>query len=164
MRQETHTADYWIKHLNLQPHPEGGYYSETYRSEHIQDGRAAGTAIYFLLEAGNHSNLHRLDAEEMWHFHTGSPLTVHMIDETGSYASLSIGADPEAGQAFQAYVPKNVWFGATVDDSEGYALVGCTVTPGFEFSGFELADRDKLSARFPEHAAIIKTLTPDPSQ
>ncbi len=155
---------YWIKTLELLPHPEGGYFTETYRSSHSHKGRASGTAIYFLLPSGKVSHLHRLDAEEMWHFYAGSPLTVHIIDQTGHYSTLSIGNEPDKGQALQAYVPPDVWFGATVDNPESYALVGCTVTPGFEFSGFELADRATLSERFPEHATLISRLTPDPSQ
>lgn len=152
-------AKNYISQLGLIPHPEGGYYKETYRSEATQDGRAIATGIYFLLTSDNVSNFHRIDAEEMWHFYAGDPLTVHMIDAVGAYSCLSIGPDIAAGQHFQAVVPAGVWFGSTIDVEGGFALVGCTVSPGFEFGGFELAERAGLSAQFPQHAPIIKRLT-----
>ncbi len=155
----THKADYYIEKYNLLPHPEGGFYKETYRSEAHIDGRAVATGIYFLLTSENVSNFHRIDADEMWHFYAGDALTVHMIDEKGDYSSLSLGPDAGAGQVFQAVVPANIWFGSSVDKEGGYALVGCTVSPGFEFEGFELANRVDLTLKYPQHSAIIKRLT-----
>ncbi len=155
---------FWVDHLNLRPHPEGGYFTETYRTSAPEGQRAASTGIYFLLPSHDVSHLHRIDADEMWHFYEGSALTVHIISESGEYSSLSIGDDPDKGQAFQGVVPAGVWFGATVDEPDGYALVGCTVAPGFEFGGFELADRADMLDKFPGHSEIIKRLTPDRSQ
>jgi predicted cupin superfamily sugar epimerase len=150
-----------IDRLDLQPHPEGGWFKETYRADAAEGERASATGIYFLLTSENVSNFHRIDSDEMWHFYAGDPLTVHMIDETGKYSALSIGPDFAAGQVFQAVVPAGVWFGSSVDVTGGWALVGCTVSPGFEFSGFELADRAALTAEFPAHKQIIKRLTRD---
>lgn len=161
-------AEYWIDHLGLLPHPEGGFYKETYRSndvitpqglpERYSDNRAASTGIYFLLRSQDISHLHRIDSDEMWHFYAGSPLTVHMLNEAGEYSTYSIGSDPERGQAFQAVVPTGLWFGSTVDIPDSYALVGCTVAPGFEFSGFEMAKKSDMIAAFPEHASMLEHL------
>ncbi len=147
----------WIEKLGLQPHPEGGYFVETYRADAPEGERAASTGIYFLIEAGNVSNFHRIDADEMWHFYAGDGLTVHMIAPDGTYDMHRLGTGD--GEVFQAVVPAGYWFGAEVSDGGNYALVGCTVAPGFEFSGFELADREALTAQYPDHAAIIQRLT-----
>ncbi len=154
------SAQYWIDHLGLTAHPEGGFYKETYRAgETTHEGRAVSTGIYFLLRSHEFSHLHRIDADEMWHFYAGTALTVHMIDEMGGYSALNIGGSPEAGEAFQAVVPAGVWFGATVDRPDAYALVGCTVAPGFEFSKFEMAERGVMLDAYPQHADIITRLT-----
>ena len=162
-------AAYWIDRLGLQPHPEGGYFRESYRSpERLEPGaidgdhegpRSLATAIYFLLDGGSFSALHRLKSDELWLFHDGMPLTVHAIDPSGAYRTYRLGLGVDDGRRPQAAVPAGSWFGATVDDPEGYALVGCTVAPGFDFDDFELADRDVLTARYPEHAALIARLT-----
>jgi len=162
-------AEFWIEQLGLIPHPEGGFFKETYRAEdtvakaglpdRFPADRSASTGIYFLLRSQDFSHLHRIESDEMWHFYAGTSLTVHMLDEAGNYSTHKIGADPENGAVFQAVVPAGVWFGATVDDPNSYALVGCTVAPGFDFAGFEMAERDKLMAQFPEHAEIIKRIT-----
>ncbi|MCS6949397.1 MAG: cupin domain-containing protein [bacterium] len=161
-------AQYWISVLGLQPHPEGGYYRETYRSEqrlmgcclHGHEGpRVAATAIYFLLPGGEFSALHRLRSDEMWHFYTGSSLTLHIIDDEGNLSQVKLGTNPQKGESFQAVVRAGCWFGATVDDPEGYALVGCTVAPGFEFEDFELGDRQQLLERYPQHRDLIERLT-----
>src|ERR1700739_3609156 len=107
------TAEYWIERLKLEAHPEGGYFRQTYKSElligreglpEFSGARAASTAIYFLLEGTNFSAFHRLRSDEMWHFYAGSPLAVLVIEPTGSYSSILLGSDPEAGQTFQAVV------------------------------------------------------------
>lgn len=152
-------AKYWIEKLGLQAHPEGGYFTETYRAHAPDGGRAASTGIYFLIETGNISRFHRIDADEMWHFHAGDPLIVHMINEQGTYRYFVMGPDPEKGQQFQAVVPAGVWFGAELMHDGQYSLVGCTVAPGFEFDGFELAEKTELLRAYPEHRAIIEKLT-----
>jgi uncharacterized protein len=202
-------AEYWIVKLGLEPHPEGGYFRQTYKSElmivpgvpgralteskkrHSQSphskiakgailewgterfssARAASTAIYFLLKEGNFSALHRLRSDEMWHFYAGSPLAVHVIARDGEYSPIRLGRDPDRGEVFQAVVKAGCWFGAEIGrDSHvtqnrrdmghpAYALVGCTVAPGFEFEDFELAKRDELSARYPQQRELIERLT-----
>lgn len=161
-------ARFWIEKLQLQPHPEGGYYRETYRAEqrvlscclHEHEGpRPIATAIYFLLPGDQFSALHRLRSDEMWHFYTGSPLTIYMIDPQGALSQVRLGANPENGERFQAVIKAVCWFGATVDDPEGYALVGCTVSPGFEYEDFELGNRQSLLERYPQHREIIERLT-----
>lgn len=156
-----HTPQYWIDHLDLMPHPEGGYYAETYRAKANDGVRAASTGIYFLLAGGDVSHFHSIDADEMWHFYAGHPLRVHMIDAAGVYTHFDLGNDPAAGQVFQAVVPAAVWFGASLLVKSTYALVGCTVAPGFEFEHFQLATRAGLLADYPDHADIISELTPD---
>lgn len=156
----TKSAEYWIDHLRMIAHPEGGYYVETYRPSSPAGDRATSTGIYFLLRAGEVSHFHKIDADEMWHFYIGDPLTVHMIDPAGDYSNFTLGNDPDKGQIFQAVVPADIWFGAAMDADTGYALVGCTVAPGFQFEGFELAERESMMADYPARAEIIKRLTP----
>ncbi len=162
-------ATYWIDYLDLLPHPEGGFFKETYRAEdtvskqglpeRFPADRSASTGIYFLLRSEDFSHLHRIRSDEMWHFYAGSTLTVHMIDDDGNYSFFKVGADPEKGATFQVVVPANVWFGATVDDADSYSLVGCTVAPGFDFADFEMADRSEMLVQFPQHAAVIERIT-----
>jgi len=163
------SAAYWIAKLGLQKHPEGGWYVETYRSSEsvgraglparFGGDRAMGTAIYFLLEAGQVSAWHRIRSDELCHFYAGDPLSVHWLDPAGGVArQVTLGPDPEAGQTFQAVVPAGAWFGARVVPPGAYALVGCTVAPGFDFADFELGRRAELLARFPEHRELIGML------
>lgn len=161
------TADFWIEKLDLLPHPEGGFYRQTYKSDMIVaggtlTGRAASTAIYFLLRSQDISHLHRIDADEMWHFYAGSPLSVHEFDEAGTHKVHSLGLNLDAGQSPQALVPAGRWFGACLDTPDSYSLVGCTVAPGFEFSGFEMAERGTMLGKLSQHSAIVRRLTPDP--
>ena len=163
-----HRADYWIERLNLVPHPEGGYFRESYRAgeelpaealpPRYGGARALATAIYFLLPGTDFSALHRLRSDELWHFYAGSPLTVHVISP-GGHTPWRLGPDFERGERFQALAPAGSWFGAELDDREGYALVGCTVAPGFDFADFELGKRDELLRAFPHLAGIVTRLT-----
>jgi predicted cupin superfamily sugar epimerase len=165
----TQAADYWIHKLGLIPHPEGGWYRETYRSNEniVQSAlpvryngpRSFCTLIYFLLENGQVSHLHRLQSDEQWHFYAGSSLTIHVIDPQGHYCQQQLGSDPEKNEVFQRVIPAGCWFGATVDDPEAFSLIGCVVAPGFEFNDFELGKRGELLAKYPDHAAIIGMLT-----
>ncbi len=162
-------SKFWVETLGLLPHPEGGYYRETYRSRSTipQAALAAGftgdrlvsTAIYFLLEAGNFSAFHRIRSDEMWHFYDGFPIGIHMISPEGEYRLMKIGNNPEASASFQGVVVAGWWFAAEVLDNQPYSLVGCTVAPGFDFADFEMAERDSLIAAFPQHSAIIERLT-----
>jgi predicted cupin superfamily sugar epimerase len=162
-------AAYWIRKLGLIPHPEGGYFRETYRSGQIikpaglpkryTGPRAFSTAILFLLKGGQVSRLHRLKSDEVWHFHAGSGLTIHVITAKGRYESTRLGPGSGRGEVFQAVVKAGNWFGATVNNAKSYSLVGCTVAPGFDFADFEIADRDELIGRYPRHRKIIRALT-----
>lgn len=155
--------------LNLQKHPEGGYFTETYRSDgvipsevlsnDIDGDRNYCTGIYFLLTSDNFSAFHRIKQDEMWHFYEGSPLVVHMIDTEGNYSFQKIGLDFEDGQVPQFVVPKGVWFASEVLKPNSYSFVGCTVSPGFDFVDFELADRNMLIAQFPKNSKIINRLS-----
>lgn len=121
--------------------------------------RAASTAIYFLLEGESFSAFHRLKSDEMWHFYAGSPLLLHVIPSQGVYSSILLGNDLEARQVFQAVVPARCWFAAHVQDWKGWALVGCTVAPEFEFEDFELGRRDELVREYPLCRELIERLT-----
>ena len=149
-----------IEELELTPHPEGGYFKETYRaSAHVtSSGRAASTAIYYLLDHGAVSHLHRIDADEVWHAYAGSGLRVHIFEDK-HYRFLDIGTDLKAGQRPQGVVPAGAWFGAELLSPDDFALVGCTVAPGFEFEHFELATRAPFLKRFPHQRSIIERLT-----
>lgn len=132
------TADEIIAALGLAPHPEGGWYRETWRAEAAPGARAAGTAIYFLLKAGERSHWHRVDATEIWHFHAGSPLVLRLAEtEAGPARALTLGTDLQAGQNPQIIVPSHHWQSA--ETTGAFTLVSCTVSPGFDFAGFELA-------------------------
>lgn len=133
------TAAQVIARLDLKPHPEGGHYRETFRDARIIDGRAASTAIYFLLARGERSHWHRIDAVEMWHYYAGAPLILRVADGSGE-RTVRLGSDLAAGDQPQAIVPAHAWQAA--ETSGDWTLVGCTVAPGFEFSQFELAAPD----------------------
>lgn len=128
-----------IERLKLNPHPEGGWYRETWRAPAAAGDRASATAILFLLEAGGRSHWHRVDAAELWLWHAGAPLTLRIAaDDAGPIEPVRLGGDVAAGETPQALVPAHHWQAAEAD--AGWALVSCVVSPGFEFSGFELAD------------------------
>ncbi|MBS9525333.1 cupin domain-containing protein [Litoribacter alkaliphilus] len=149
-----------IKSLNLQPHPEGGFYAETYRSgeemESANGKRNLATSIFFLLTAENVSKFHKIKSDEMWFFHEGNPLTVHLMHD-GEYSQLHLG--PVDDEGFKPYqmVPAGTIFGSTVE--EGYALVSCVVVPGFDFEDFKLYTYDELIQSYPEYGEVIKKLT-----
>ena len=149
-----------VEKLKLQPHPEGGFYAETYRSTESTVGqeRKLMTAIYFLLTSNNVSRFHRIKSDEMWFFHAGSPLIVHTLDENG-HTENKVGLNLLNDEQPQFLVKKDTIFGSSVQSENGYSLVSCTVSPGFEFSDFELFTKEALLPLFPEHEAIISRLT-----
>ncbi|MFC1671049.1 cupin domain-containing protein [Spirochaetota bacterium] len=161
-------AEFWIKNLALKKHPEGGYFRETYRAKETINGDCLpqrfngslpfSTSIYYLLHGDEHSALHRIKSDELWHFYTGSALTLHVIDEKGIYSNIRLGNCFDKGQLFQAVVYANSWFGVTVNDRESYSLVGCTVAPGFDFGDFEIGKKDELLVKYPEQSSIIERL------
>jgi uncharacterized protein len=163
------TARYWIERLQLEAHPEGGYFRQTYRSDLViarealpagfTGARSASTAIYFLLEGKNFSAFHRLRSDEVWHFYVGSPLVVDVIAPSGARSAILLGNDLEAGQVPQAVVPAGCWFASHVADWKSFAVVGCTVAPGFDFEDFEMGKQAELVAQYPQHRDVIERLT-----
>lgn len=157
-------AQDYVKQLDLQAHEEGGYFKQLYKSAEITtlpDGRvrALATSILFLLTAQNPSRFHRLKSDEIWYYHDGSDLTVHMIHPDGRYETVKIGRSHDA--LLQFTVPKGVIFGSTVDskDPNDFAVVSCMVAPAFEYEDFELFSRQDLLANYPQHEEIIHRLT-----
>jgi hypothetical protein len=154
-----------IQKYNLEPHSEGGWYKQTYKSneeigadalpERFGASRAFSTAIYFLLEKGNFSAFHRIKSDECWHFYAGEPLFIYIIEQTGELKIISLGSNHEKGQSFQYVVPADCWFASCPAPGSEYCFVGCTVSPGFEFEDFELADATELSVMYPQHKSII---------
>ncbi len=147
-----------IVDLGLRPHPEGGYFTEKYRSDRSVVGgageRSAVTSICYLLSGDDFSAFHRLKSDELWHFYEGADIAIECIDLGGRHQRLVIG-----GSARQAAMPPGVWFAAHLVDAKGYALVGCDVAPGFEYKDFEIASRSELLGAFPQHASLINRLT-----
>jgi hypothetical protein len=137
--QPTLSAAEVIARLGLQPHPEGGHFRETFRDVDDETGRAASTAIYFLLAQGERSHWHRIDAVEVWHFYAGSTLELLIADADGE-RRVRLGPDLAAGEQPQAIVPPHAWQAAQT--AGAWTLVGCTVAPGFDFKTFELAPPD----------------------
>ncbi len=132
------TADDIIATLGLQPHPEGGHFLETWRAKAPDGTRPSGTAIYFLLAAGERSHWHKVDATEIWHFHAGAPLLLRIAaDAAGPAQAFTLGPDLASGATPQVIVPAGYWQSA--ESTGDWTLVGCTVSPGFDFAGFELA-------------------------
>jgi predicted cupin superfamily sugar epimerase len=129
-----------IKTLNLKPHPEGGYYAETWRDVKSDGQRGHGTAIYYLLQAGEVSAWHRIDAVEIWHFYAGAPLALTISPDGHDAHAVHLGPHIDAHQRPQAIVPANAW--QTAESLGQWTLVGCTVSPAFEFASFEMAPKD----------------------
>ena len=162
------TAKQLITQYQLQTHPEGGWYKETYKStevilsnalpERFTADRAFSTAIYFLLETGNFSAFHRIKSDECWHFYTGDPLMVYVIQQDGTMEIIRLGSDFANGELFQYVVPANSWFASRPAPKSSFSFVGCTVSPGFDFVDFELADAKQLSKAYPQHQQIIQQL------
>ncbi|ACA42109.1 cupin domain-containing protein [Lysinibacillus sphaericus] len=157
-----YSAPYFIKQLNLAEHPEGGYYISSFRAEEniaVRDvQRPIYTSIYFLLRSQDISHLHRLQSDELWYYHAGSPLTVHMIFPDGTYEAKKLGLNLEAGEIPQIAVPKNTIFGSSVEEVDTFSLVGCMVAPGFDFEDFELFTQEELLADYPQHEAVIRKM------
>lgn len=152
------SAEYWIKKLELQKHPEGGWFREIYRSADVighgglpgcfTGDRNCSTSIYYLLDGRDFSAFHRIKSDEIWHYYTGSSAVEIWIAAEGKISKHLLGKDFEGGEKFQVVVPKKQWFAARLTNQKGYALAGCTVSPGFHFEDFEMAD-EKLLLDFP---------------
>jgi len=162
------SAQQLIKQYCLQPHPEGGWFKETYKSTEIISAsalperfgapRVFSTAIYFLLEQGNFSAFHRIKSDECWHFYTGDPLDVYVLQQDGNLEIVHLGNDISKGLMFQYVVPADCWFASRPAPGSIFCFAGCTVAPGFDFADFELADASTLTSLYPMHQSIIKTL------
>lgn len=158
-----------IKHLELLPHPEGGFYKEVYRSKEViptsalaekyEGERNVCTSIYFMLTSGNFSAFHRINQDEIWHFYQGEAIELHIISPQGKHKLVMVGHDFTKGEVPQVVVPARHWFAAKVSVDNSFSLVGCTVSPGFDFRDFELAKGTKLIKEFPEHVSLISDFT-----
>lgn len=166
------TVDELVKQFNLQLHPEGEFFKETYRDKgtiaksalpsRFKGDRSFSTAIYFLLPEGTKSRLHRIPSDEVWHFYLGDPLTIVQISPEGKIGKIVLGQDIQAGQKVQHGVPARCWFGAYPNAGSRFSFVGCTVAPGFDFADFEIGKRSELLKQFPNAREEINFLT-DPS-
>jgi predicted cupin superfamily sugar epimerase len=147
--------------LGLEPHPEGGWFAESYRSRVRAGGRCAGTAIYYLITPDSFSTLHRVASDEIFHFYLGDPVEMLQFDGAGRVERCVLGTDLAAGMRPQVVVPAGTWQGSRLAEGGAFALLGATVAPGFEFADFELGERDELRVRFPHLAAAIGRFTRD---
>ncbi len=158
-----------IKKLKLQPHSEGGYFREIYKSKIVipakdlppdfSDSRSAMTSGYYLLAGDDFSRFHRLKADELWHHYEGGPLIIYIINSSGELEKHILGMDLKSGENPSVLIEKKQWFAAELKDKDSFVLAGCTVVPGFEYEDLELADRATLIAYYPQHKDIIKRLT-----
>lgn len=158
-----------IKRIELIPHPEGGYYREIYRSEekidinHLPErfngARSFSTSIYYMLVKEQISVFHKLKSDEIWHFYYGSPLFIHLLDTKSGYNKLKLGNNLLDGEIPQFIIPKETFFAAEVVDKKSFALIGCTVSPGFEFADFEFGIADQLLKQFPQQKELIIRLS-----
>jgi predicted cupin superfamily sugar epimerase len=162
-------AEDWIEYLHLEPHPEGGYYREIYRATTvipgdlltppIQDTRCSATSVYFLLRSSQISRFHRLKSDELWYFHAGSSLRLHLLTSIGEHFMHIIGINLQVGEIPQLVIPAGSIFAAEVSSPESFSLIGCMVSPGFDFNDFEMPFRVDLLNKFPQHASLIKKFT-----
>jgi hypothetical protein len=163
-------AEDLIARLGLEKHPEGGYYRETYRSEdslateYLPERFSGGernlsTAIYFLIAGEDFSALHRIKSDEVWHFYAGGTMVIHVLDQAGCYTRHRLGNACDDDVFFQVVVKAGSWFGASLEKPGTFALVGCTVSPGFDFRDFELAERGEMLRLYPGARVISEMLT-----
>jgi len=161
-------ARYFADKYAMQPHPEGGWYKETYRADEqveaahlparFRGSRSFSTAIYFMLEGHHFSAFHRIKSDEVWHFYEGGPLHVYVINEQGNLQIIKLGRNPDEGEVFQGVVMAGCWFASRPCSGTAFSLVGCTVAPGFDFTDFELAKGEELSQQYPQHTELIMEL------
>ena len=148
-----------VQSLQLIPHPEGGFYRETYRSVlKNEEEQSLMTSIYFLLTSDSPSHFHRIQSDEHWYFHEGNPLSIHLLTDKG-LETIHLGLDLTKNQTPHALVEGNTIFGSEIEATDGYALVSCVVSPGFDFSTFELFTKEDLLPTFSDHTALIERLT-----
>ena len=160
-------ADF-IKQLKLEPHPEGGYYRQTYKSAEYVSGpalpgrfaedRPISTAILYLLQQGDFSSFHKIKSDECWHFYLGGTLHIHILQNDGEYLLEKLGTGILVGEHFQYVVPAEAWFAVEPAPGTTFALTGCTVAPGFDFSDFEMGNKSSLLSLYPQHEEVIVRL------
>jgi predicted cupin superfamily sugar epimerase len=154
-------ANYWINNLQMTAHPEGGFYKETYRSAEQMETKAGkrniSTAIYFLLQNQQKSHFHKIKSDEQWFHHLGETLEISYIFNDELH-QIYLGNNPENGEVLQATIPANTWFASRLKSGNGFGLVSCTVTPGFDFQDFEMAKKSDLMAQFPALQDIIEEM------
>ncbi|MFD0749618.1 cupin domain-containing protein [Mucilaginibacter calamicampi] len=155
-------ANYWVKHLQLHPHPEGGFYKEAYRSakqvlRNPPSGlKAACTSIYYLLSGEDFSGFHRIESDEIWYLHKGGPLHIHIIDVNGVLTTHEL-SDSATGN-LQVVVEAGQWFAAQLPGAGSYVLASCAVAPGFDFTEFKMAKKADMLQQYPQHEALINRL------
>lgn len=162
-------AGYWVKALGLEPHPEGGYFRESYRSrelcpaaglpERFSGPRSLSTAIYYLLEKGQFSAFHKIMSDEVLHFYAGGCLEVYILKKGGGFEQKALGPHWDKGETFQMVIPAGNWFALSPAPGAEFSLIGSTVAPGFDFTDFELGGREKLTALFPDSKDLISRFT-----
>lgn len=162
------TCEQLVEHFQLLPHPEGGFFAETYRSkesinqsalpERFSGSRSFSTSIYFLLDQGNFSAFHRIKSDECWHFYAGQTLLIYILNAEAILTIVRLGSNIAAGEVYQYVVTAGCWFASEPAPQSLFSFVGCTVAPGFDFADFELADADTLYNQFPQHVNLIKRL------
>jgi hypothetical protein len=162
-------AQFYKNQFQLQPHPEGGYYREVYRSDEILKketlpkrfggNRCFSTSIYFLLEGEQTSKFHRLKSDEQWHFYDGCAVRIYTLNDNGELRVIHLGKDISNQTVFQIVIKRNHWFAAELTDKNSFALVGCVVSLGFDFNDFELANSEELIAKYPQHNDLILKFT-----
>lgn len=162
-------ADYWIQRLKLEKHPEGGHYTRIYASDfqlkqdslpkNFHGDRSVCTHIYYLLQKDEFSAFHRIQSDELWHFYNGDALKIYEINKDGSLSGHVLGLETEKEQAPFCFIKAGNWFAAELLANSNYTLVGCTVSPGFDFAEFELAKKERLSIEYPKHEILINRLT-----
>ena len=167
MDQRQVTASHWVAHLELSPHPEGGFFREVYRASERMEAsglpsrfnapRNFATSIYYLLEAGDFSAFHRIKSDETWHFYAGAPLELHMV-RGSNHSVVILGNRPENGEQLQYTVPYGVWFASRPLAGSAYSLMGCTVSPGFDFADFEMGSVDQVLAERPDLVSSLSDL------
>jgi predicted cupin superfamily sugar epimerase len=163
------TADFWIQHLRLEKHPEGGAFAQVYSSQLILNhsilpeifhgDRPVCTHIYYLLQKGEFSAFHRIQSDELWHFYNGDSLIIYEIDEKGNLNQHLLGSQIEKGEAPFCVIKADNWFATRLATGGDYALAGCTVSPGFDYNEFELAERTVLLHKYPQHSGLIESLS-----
>ncbi len=163
-----YTAAYFVQKFSMIEHPEGGWYKETYRSsegisesalpDRFSGNRNFSTAIYFLVEGHQFSSFHRIKSDELWHFYAGGRLNIYVINLNGELEIIRLGSNLENGEVFQSVVKAGCWFASKPANENSFSLVGCTVSPGFDFSDFELATREQLSKLYPKQTEVINSL------